>query len=322
MTRITLLLLTLIVLGTAPAAAQETCTLPPRLAVGEAGRTLPDMIVNIRQYPQLGDNQVGRLLPAGHFTVLDGPRCAAGYLWWQVEYLHATRGAVGWAAEGDPASGEYWLEPRGPRTTHIDAEGIPRSTITLPDGTTEPEGCLRPPDDYERVWVDAAQFNRRTLFMIDHASRLYAALGGEMPDFRYLLTQGSYNAGVVEASFGTHDAGGAVDLSVRNPADWQVMTDEMPLMIYALRVAGFAAWVRETGSLYPDSPIHIHAIAIGDAELAPIARQQIDGPGGYLRGLDGLPSDYGGPHPDAHGGPVICGWMVEQGFPDLRDAAG
>ena len=46
--------------------------------------------------------------------------------------------------------------------------------------------------------------NRRTLAMLEHAQTLY---GGEH-DFILAITQGSYNQGV-EASFGTHDGGGA-----------------------------------------------------------------------------------------------------------------
>jgi hypothetical protein len=60
---------------------------------------------------------------------------------------------------------------------------------------------------------------------------------------------------------------------------------------------------------YAGSPIHIHAIAVGDAELSPAAQAQIDGVGGYLRGLDGLIADYGGPSVDPLGGPIVCGWM-------------
>ena len=33
---------------------------------------------------------------------------------------------------------------------------------------------------------------------------------------------------------------------------------------------------------------------------------------GYFQGFDGLPPEYGGPHPDAHGGPILCPWMLSQ----------
>ena len=193
---------------------------------------------------------------------------------------------------------------------------------TLPPGITvtpliEPEGCLEPPDDYTRVWVNGGQFNVRTVAMLDHAQSLYAAQGGII-DLRWAITQGSYTGGALAASFGTHDGGGAVDLSVRSYVDWSVLYDEIEPMIHALRVAGFAAWLRDTGDLYPDSPIHIHAIAVGDADLSEMARSQIDGTFGYLRGYDGLPRVDGVPVVDRHGGPVICQWMIDRGLVDMR----
>lgn len=190
----------------------------------------------------------------------------------------------------------------------------PSSTLTP---FVEPEGCWEPPDDYTRVWVNGAQLNARTLAMLDHAQALYSAQGGVI-DFRRAITQGSYTGGTLAASFGTHDGGGAIDLSVRSPVDWSVMVNEIDPMIHTLRVAGFAAWLRDTGDLYPDSPIHIHAIAIGDKELSQAAREQIDGTFGYLRGFNGLPQSTGIPVLDRHGGPVICGWMLRLGLNDMR----
>ena len=186
-----------------------------------------------------------------------------------------------------------------------------------PTPFVEPAGCWEPPEDYSRLWVNGALLNARTLAMLDHAQALYAAGGGTV-DFRLALTQGSYNAGGVAASFGTHDGGGAADLSVRSRVDWSVLEAEIAPMIAALRVAGFAAWLRDTDELYPGSPIHIHAIAIGDAELAEAARAQLDGTFGYLRGYNGLPQIGGVPLLDGHGGPLICAWMAARGFGDLR----
>lgn len=194
--------------------------------------------------------------------------------------------------------------------------GVPPGANT-PTPFIEPDGCQEPPDDYTRVWVNGVQINNRTLVMLDHASELYRAQGGTL-DFRAALTQGSYNAGGVAASFGTHDGGGAVDISVRDPSDWSVHYGEIELMIRALRVAGFAAWLRDTGELYPDSPIHIHAVAIGDLEQSEAACAQIDGRFGYLRGYNGLPQANGFPIADRHGDPVICRWMLDRGYSDMR----
>lgn len=206
----------------------------------------------------------------------------------------------------------------------------PEQTGTpTPPPFVEPAGCLRPPDDYTRVWVGNAQFNARTLAMLDHAEALYhaAALSRAdgtttIEDFRLMVTQGSYNPGGVSASFGTHDGGGAVDISVRSRVDWSVMTDEIEPLLLALRTAGFAAWLRDTGELYPDSPIHIHAIAIGDREAAPIAQEQVTGLFGYLWGWNGLPQETGIPLPDRYGPPVICQWMRDLGYDDWRSLPG
>ena len=47
---------------------------------------------------------VGEAQPGENLLVIDGPRCANGYTWWQVRTLE---GLEGWAAEGDAES--YWL---------------------------------------------------------------------------------------------------------------------------------------------------------------------------------------------------------------------
>jgi hypothetical protein len=77
--------------------------------------------------------------------------------------------------------------------------------------------------------------------------------------------------------------------------------------------------MREYGELYADSPIHIHAIAIGDRELSSAAEEQLTGPAGYFRGYNGLPVEmYGPPTLDRSGGPILCQWMIDLGYLDLR----
>jgi hypothetical protein len=153
--------------------------------------------------------------------------------------------------------------------------------------------------------------NQRTVSMLEQAQTLY----GGTHDLLLAVTQGSYHTGV-DASFGTHDGGGAVDLSLRDLQNFHhILTEEEDVLILALREAGFAAWVREQGVLYPDSPIHIHAIAVGDPELSPAAEDQLTGTVGYFRGMNGLPDT---PLPDAHGGPIVCPWMEALGYHDLR----
>ena len=147
--------------------------------------------------------------------------------------------------------------------------------------------------------------NARTLAMLQVAQQMYEGPGDIMR-----ITQGSYRD-AVEASFGTHAGGGAVDISIRDPRNESMfLWNEAEAMVQALRYAGFAAWFRDAGDLGEGSPAHIHAIAVGDAELSEAAREQVTGEGGYFAGMDGLIPPYG-PNPDRHGGPVICPWMVE-----------
>lgn len=181
--------------------------------------------------------------------------------------------------------------------------------------TPEPLGCLKPPDDYTRVEVNGWSLNQRTFAMLAHAQGLY---GGELEITGHAITQGSYNSSV-DASFGTHSGGGAVDLSVLRRDTYTVLWDDIEPLLRALRAAGFAAWLREYGELHTDSPIHIHAIAIGDRELSPAAQEQLTGEAGYFRGFSGLPVDmYGPPTSDRYGGPVLCQWMIDLGYRDLR----
>jgi hypothetical protein len=280
----------------------QTCVPTLPLESGDTARVLAGLILNVRPEPTTSLQRVGTVTAGTTFTVLDGPQCNEGYVWWQGDFGEQT----GWVAEGGD---ELWLEARGERVM-VDGEAFIRVESDNPeiDGMLEPEGCLRPPDDYTVEQIGYARLNRRTLAMLDQAQRIY---DGPV-NFRQAITQGSYNPGAVAASFGTHDGGGAVDLSVRDYRDWSVLEDEIEPMLRALRIAGFAAWLRDTGELYPNSSIHIHAIAVGDAELSPAAQRQIDGREGYLYGYNGLPTeDDVPPIPDRYGGPVICGWMLE-----------
>jgi hypothetical protein len=186
--------------------------------------------------------------------------------------------------------------------------------LPSPTSTPEPAGCLKPPEDYTRLDVNGSTINQRTFAMLTHAQELY---GGEIELNGYAITQGSYSTAVT-ASFGTHAGGGAVDLSVLRQGTYTVLWDDIEPLIHALRAAGFAAWLREYGELYADSPIHIHAIAIGDQELSGPAQDQLTGPAGYFRGYNGLPASFGGPFPDRHGGPILCQWMIDMGYQDLR----
>lgn len=119
--------------------------------------------------------------------------------------------------------------------------------------------------------------------------------------FRLNISQGSYNTGV-GASAGTHDGGGALDLSVRGMTPARI-----DAALKALKDAGFAAWHRHAiAGVWPE---HIHAIAIGCKDLAPVAAHQVTA---YLSGYDGMKSNQHDPSYRPHP-PVV--WSVISGRP-------
>lgn len=119
-------------------------------------------------------------------------------------------------------------------------------------------------DRYDKVKHDGKTVDKYTDYNLHLAEE---RLGYELS-----IVQGSYNKGVA-ASAGTHDGGGCVDLK---PWDWQNK-------VRVLRELGFAAWYRP----YRKGvwPAHIHAVLIGNAKLAPLAKQQVQA---YKNGRDGL----------------------------------
>jgi len=185
---------------------------------------------------------------------------------------------------------------------------------STPTPTLEPAECKAPIDDYDLVSINGNWLNKRTLGMLEYAQFIYA---GEIDLTGYAITQGSFNDNGA-ASFGTHLGGGAVDLSVMRAYTYTVLYDDIPKILHALRLAGFAAWLREPDEVYPGSAIHIHAIAIGDRDLSDAAKEQLTGDAGYFKGYSGLPPINGTPTIDRYGGPVICQWMRDAGFEDLR----
>ena len=203
--------------------------------------------------------------------------------------------------------------PATPTVTFTPTLSPPTETATITP-TSEPTECRKPPDDYELVNIDGYWLNARTVAMLEYAQLLY---GGEIDLTGSAITQGSFHDNGA-ASFGTHLGGGAVDLSVMRTGTWIVLYDDIPVLLQALRLAGFAAWLREVDEVFPGSGIHIHAIAIGDRDLSEAARAQLDGEAGYFRGFSGLPPVNNKPTLDRYGGPVLCQWMRDAGYEDLR----
>ena len=91
--------------------------------------------------------------------------------------------------------------------------------------------------------------------------------------YELTIVQGSFNAGGVAASAGTHDGGGVVDLSAWDHAN----------KVREMRRAGFACWYRPTiPGLWNE---HCHAVLMGDRLLSSGAKTQV---AEYLRGENGL----------------------------------
>ena len=122
-----------------------------------------------------------------------------------------------------------------------------------------------------KVTFRGFEFDARTVEMIKWAEN--------KAGFKFNIAQGSYNTGGVAASAGTHDGGGAVDFSVR----LITTPKKRNKMLNAIKDAGFAAWYRTKSQGFDSN--HIHAIAIGCRDLAPLAKSQVLD---YDRGKDGL----------------------------------
>lgn len=145
------------------------------------------------------------------------------------------------------------------------ASGLPGkgSLTTLGEGTYTVEQVI---DVGSRTTMDGEPLNQRTADMIEAAQ--------QRAGVDVTITQGSY--GGVDQSGGTHDGGGAVDLSVRDLADPDAV-------VKALREVGFAAWHRTADQ--GDWAAHIHAIAVSDTDMSPEAQAQA---GDYYEGRNGL----------------------------------
>lgn len=187
--------------------------------------------------------------------------------------------ALNYEYKGVTIDGDYGLQTSAAYTkwqkslgySGADADGVPgKTSITAlakkysftVDMAAPPAGA-EPAHNYTRTTYDGERVNQRTKDMLNTAAAIY---GSALP-----ITQGSYNAGGVAASAGTHDGGGVVDVGLTSAS-----------AVLALRKAGFAAWQRTPAEGFA---YHIHCVAIGDREMSPSAKDQITS---YFNGRNGL----------------------------------
>jgi hypothetical protein len=119
------------------------------------------------------------------------------------------------------------------------------------------------------TWRWGVLLDERTADMLDEAQRLSGV--------SITCTQGCYSGGV-EQSAGTHDGGGAVDLSASG-----LNQGEKDAVLLAGRQVGFALWHRTPSQ--GNWPYHFHGIAGGCPDLSSGARDQWND---FLAGRNGL----------------------------------
>ena len=147
-----------------PAQAQDPCAglVAPRLSIGGNGRVTSGYGVSLKDKPMTGAAGASEvtLMPFDTvITLVDGPRCNLGYVWWQMQLPDGT---VGWAAEGDDTDyfiepytvglHMYWKRPDGAQITHY---------FVTPDGMAHLQGFFNvapvestPRETWQQVEID------------------------------------------------------------------------------------------------------------------------------------------------------------------------
>jgi hypothetical protein len=140
-------------------------------------------------------------------------------------------------------------------------------------GKTKKKPAVNKTDPYARRWWRGVQLDNRTISAIEWAEARYLRnqkTGKKRGKGRkaWVMTQGSYNAGGVAASAGTHDGGGVYDGSIRGLGDKQIKA-----MVKWLRKAGFAAWHRQGPGWVGNE--HVHAVLLGHRKASRGAKDQM-----------------------------------------------
>ncbi len=87
-----------------PPTPQQTCLPTPNLLSGYTGMVRTGLPNRLRSQPSQNSSILATMAAIDTFIVIQGPVCAQGINWWQVNY----RGVIGWTAEGQ--NGQYWLD--------------------------------------------------------------------------------------------------------------------------------------------------------------------------------------------------------------------
>lgn len=214
---------------------------------------------------------LNRFKPTVAVDGIYGPQTQAAYAAWQRHLGFSgadADGLPGWtSATRLAAAYAFHLLHRADAPKPPAPAPAPEPTA-WPPPVSSYEELPEPAHNYARLTFGGKTVNMRTRAML----RLAEAWAG----VSIHLTQGSYNRGVA-ASAGTHDGGGCVDINVDA---WG--SAKRAQVVQALRKAGFAAWLRTPNDGFA---YHIHACAIGDREMAGIAREQVQA---YFNGRNGL----------------------------------
>ena len=198
----------------------------------------------------------------------------------------------GWYGNGTTAAYATWQRRLG--YSGLDATGVPGPSSLAALGQSRYVLTNRISVG-SRTTFTGKRVNERTRAMLLAAQRLFGR--------SISLTQGSYNAGGVGASAGTHDGGGAVDVNVSGLTESQRLR-----LVKALRTVGFAAWYRQPSQ----GPwgYHIHAVAVGDTDVSLQARDQV---ADYYVGKNGLASHAGDDTPTQYRAPFTW-WERYHGY--------
>ena len=214
--------------------------------------TVTASVLNVRSGPGFGYRVIG--------TVTKGT----------IVNVVARSGA--WSKINSPKTGwcySSYLADRSHSTTSTSSGGSSSSSFTAAAWKT----AKAPPADYRIIYFRGKRVNVRTQVMVYRTEAIMRTMGLRSSLY---ITQGSYNSSV-SASAGTHDGGGALDISIRGYSTYNA--DQI---VKAMRMAGFAAWRRGVNDSFAP---HIHAIAIKDARASSGARYQVYE---YFRSGDGL----------------------------------